>query len=81
MANLERADQCDMHSHAPSPQHSRGYTHDVIDPPILTSKRGIRAVKWSLIGLMATEILQVVIVCYSGSVVLLADTIHNVGDA
>jgi divalent metal cation (Fe/Co/Zn/Cd) transporter len=30
---------------------------------------------------MATDILQVVIVYYSGSVVLLADTIHNVGDA
>jgi len=53
----------------------------VIDPSILTSKRGIWALKWSLIGLMATAILQAVIVYYSGSVALLADTIHNVGDA
>jgi Co/Zn/Cd efflux system component len=81
MANLERAYQCDKQSHPPSPEHSRGHTHDVIDPPILTSKRGVWAVKWSLIRLMATDILQVVIVYYSGSVALLADTIHNVGDA
>jgi cation diffusion facilitator family transporter len=53
----------------------------VIDPSILTSKRGIWALKWSLIGLIATAILQAVIVYYSGSVALLADTIHNVGDA
>jgi len=76
-----------MHPHmsadAPSPshEHSRAHTHGVIDPSILTSKRGIYALKWSLIGLMATAILQVVIVYYSGSVALVADTIHNAGDA
>ena len=71
----------DTHSHPPSHEHSHGHTHGVIDPSILTSKRGIWALKWSLIGLMATAILQAVIVYYSGSVALLADTIHNVGDA
>jgi cation diffusion facilitator family transporter len=47
----------------------------------LTTERGIWAVKWSLIGLSATALFQVVIVLLSGSVALLADTIHNFGDA
>lgn len=82
MVNIERGYQsADTHSHPPSHVHSGGHTHGVIDPSIITSKRGIWAIKWSLIGLMATAILQVVIVYYSGSVALLADTIHNVGDA
>ncbi|MHB1056225.1 MAG: cation diffusion facilitator family transporter, partial [Thermoleophilia bacterium] len=39
------------------------------------------AVKWSLVGLLATALIQVIVVVYSGSVALLADTIHNFGDA
>src|SRR6266536_1826939 len=58
-----------------------GHTHGPIDPTILTTSRGIWAVKWSFIGLMATTLIQVVIVYYSRSVALLADTIHNLGDA
>ena len=60
---------------------SHGHTHGPIDPTILTTSRGIWAVKWSFIGLMATTLIQVVIVYYSRSVALLADTIHNLGDA
>jgi cation diffusion facilitator family transporter len=48
---------------------------------MLTTQRGIWAIKWSLVGLGATALIQVVIVWLSGSVALLADTIHNVGDA
>jgi len=82
MVNLKRPHRsADTHSHPPPREHLHGHTHGVIDPSILTSKRGIWALKWSLIGLMATAILQAVIVYYSGSVALLADTIHNVGDA
>ena len=44
------------------------------------SERGIRAVKISLIGLFITAFLQVIIVAFSGSVALLADTIHNFSD-
>jgi cation diffusion facilitator family transporter len=47
----------------------------------LTTERGIWAIKWSFVGLLLTAILQVVVVLYSGSVALLADTIHNFGDA
>jgi len=82
MVNLKRAHQsADRSSIRLHVSISHGHTRGVIDPSILTSKRGIWALKWSLIGLMATAILQIVIVYYSGSVALLADTIHNVGDA
>ena len=37
--------------------------------------------KWSLIGLAVTAAFQVVVVFFSGSVALLADTIHNIADA
>src|SRR3990170_5602875 len=58
-----------------------GHTHGTIDPAILTTQRGIWAVKWSFLGLLATALFQIVIVYLSGSVALLADTIHNFGDA
>lgn len=37
--------------------------------------------KWSFIGLMATALLQIFVVAVSGSVALVADTIHNFADA
>jgi cation diffusion facilitator family transporter len=48
---------------------------------VLATERGIRAVMISLGGLLATALFQVVIVFISGSVALLADTIHNFSDA
>ena len=58
-----------------------GHTHGVIDPSIASTERGIWAVKWSFVILAATAALQLGVVYVSGSVALLADTIHNVGDA
>jgi cation diffusion facilitator family transporter len=66
------------HSHV---SHGHGHTHGAVDPTILTTERGIWAIKWSFVGLFATAIFQIVIVFLSGSVALLADTIHNFGDA
>lgn len=57
------------------------HTHGAIDPSVFTTQRGIWAIKWSFFGLLATALFQVVIVLLSGSVALLADTIHNFGDA
>jgi cation diffusion facilitator family transporter len=54
---------------------------DSIDSALVASGIGIRAVKISLAGLMATALLQVVLVVVTGSVALLADTIHNFSDA
>ncbi len=49
------------------------------DPSITTSDRGLW--EWSFVGLAATAMLQLFVVFISGSVALLADTIHNFGDA
>ena len=75
------------HAHTDSESHDHGHhgrhahTHGAIDPALLATQRGIWAVKWSLVGLAATAAFQVVIVLLTGSVALLADTIHNIGDA
>ncbi len=70
----------DHHGHS----HDRGehgHTHGVVDPSIVTTERGIWAIKWSFLGLMVTALLQVGVVMISNSVALLSDTIHNFGDA
>jgi cation diffusion facilitator family transporter len=54
---------------------------DSIDGALESSAAGIRAVKISLLALGATSVAQLVIVLVSGSVALLADTIHNFSDA
>jgi cation diffusion facilitator family transporter len=54
---------------------------DSIDGALESSAAGIRAVKISLIALGATSLAQLVIMLMSGSVALLADTIHNFSDA
>lgn len=57
------------------------HSHGSIDPSIVSTNKGIWAVKWSFIILMITFLIQAIIVMYTGSVALLADTIHNLGDA
>ena len=61
--------------------HDHGHSHGLIDPSIVRSHAGIRAVAWSLLVLGATAAVQVAIYALSGSVALLADLIHNFGDA
>lgn len=67
------------HSHEDHTAHS--HSHGVIEPALAANERGIWALKWSFAGLSITALFQVVVVYYSGSVALLADTIHNFGDA
>jgi cation diffusion facilitator family transporter len=75
------------HSHEADPWwsqifHLHGHDHDLADDPGLEgSERGIWALKVSLLSLLATALFQVLIVVISGSVALLADTIHNFADA
>ncbi|MBI4619633.1 MAG: cation transporter [Desulfobacterales bacterium] len=57
------------------------HTHGVVDPLLLTTQRGIWAIKLSFLVLLGTALFQTVIFLLSGSVALLADTIHNLGDA
>jgi cation diffusion facilitator family transporter len=64
------------HGHA-----EHGHSHGLADRSILRSREGIKAVLLSLGVLGLTAILQAAIFLLSGSVALLADLIHNVGDA
>ena len=66
------------HSHSGG---DHGHTHGVVDATIVTTSRGIWAIKWSFVVLAITALMQLVVVIASGSVALLADTIHNVADA
>jgi len=75
--DLQQSNQPHGHSH----QHNTpGHINGAIDPAIFTTQRGIWAIKLSFLGLAATALFQIVIVFLSGSVALLADTIHNIGD-
>jgi cation diffusion facilitator family transporter len=58
-----------------------GHTHGLVDPSIKRSREGLRAVGLSLLVLGLTAAVQLAIYIASGSVALLADLIHNFGDA
>lgn len=58
-----------------------GHSHGLVDRSITRSRAGLRAVGWSLLVLGVTAVGQVLIYVLSGSVALLADLIHNFGDA
>ena len=58
-----------------------GHSHGVVDPSIVSHERGLWAVQWSFVGLFVTALFQAAVVFFSNSVALLADTIHNFGDA
>ncbi len=60
------------------------HSHDAadnVDSALESSTIGIRAVKISLVALGITAVAQAVVVVFSGSVALAADTIHNFSDA
>jgi cation diffusion facilitator family transporter len=61
--------------------HDHGHSHGLVDRSIVRSRDGVRTVSISLVVLLATALLQVAVYALSGSVALLADLIHNFGDA
>ena len=61
--------------------HSHSHAEVNIDSALEGSERGIWALKVSLLGLGLTAVFQLIIAVVSGSVGLLADTIHNFADA
>ena len=61
--------------------HDHGHSHGLVDRSIVRSRAGLRAVAISLGVLGITAVLQAIIFAASGSVALLADLIHNAGDA
>jgi cation diffusion facilitator family transporter len=58
-----------------------GHSHGLIDRSITRSRDGLRAVAISLAVLLVTALAQAAIFAATGSVALLADLIHNFGDA
>ena len=62
-------------------RHGHGHSHGLVDPSITRSRAGVRAVAIALAILAATTVAQGVVFVASSSVALLADLIHNGGDA
>jgi cation diffusion facilitator family transporter len=95
MTESEHHDHGDGHEHDHGHEHPKGrlrglvasvvgHSHDPsdsIDDALTGDARGIQALKISLVILGATAAAQLVVVFISGSVALLADTIHNFSDA
>ncbi len=61
--------------------HGHGHSHGLIDESIKRSREGVRAVAISLGVLGTAALAQTLVFVLSGSVALLADLIHNFGDA
>jgi cation diffusion facilitator family transporter len=72
-----------FHSHADDHHHhgAHGHSHGLVDASIKRSREGVRAVSLSLAVLAVAAGAQLAIFIASGSVALLADLIHNFGDA
>lgn len=69
----------DGHDHTHGTEH--GHSHGLVHDSIKRSRQGIRAVSLSLAVLGLTAIAQTLVFIASGSIALLADLIHNFGDA
>jgi cation diffusion facilitator family transporter len=66
-----------QHAH----HHDHGHSHGLVDPSIKRSREGVRTVLLSLVVLGLAAAAQAALFALTGSVALLADLIHNVGDA
>src|SRR5690349_9398612 len=70
-----------VHSHTHSHSHSHSHSHGLVDDSIKRSREGLRAVLLSFAVLGLTALAQGAIFAAAGSIALLADLIHNAGDA
>jgi cation diffusion facilitator family transporter len=62
-------------------EHAHGHSHGLLHPSIKRSRAGVRAVLLALAVLGATTAAQALVFVATGSIALLADLIHNGGDA
>jgi divalent metal cation (Fe/Co/Zn/Cd) transporter len=69
------------HAHGHEQGGEHGHSHGLVDRSILRSREGIKAVAWSLGILGVAALAQLAIFFLTSSVALLADLIHNFGDA
>ena len=70
-----------QHLHNDHGEHPHGHSHGLVDESIKRSREGVRAVTIALAILGATAAVQALVFPLSGSLALLADLIHNGGDA
>ena len=69
------------HDHGHHDHHGHRHSHGLVDRSITRSRDGLRTVAVSLAVLLVTALVQTGIFLTTGSVALLADLIHNFGDA
>ena len=73
------------HTHDTVPAHGHdhagGHSHGLVARSIVSSRAGLRAVSWSLLVLLITALVQLAVFVLTDSIALLADLIHNFGDA
>lgn len=69
------------HGHAHDDGQGHGHSHGLVDRSITSSRDGLRVVATSLAVLLVTAIAQLAVFVSTGSIALLADLIHNAGDA
>lgn len=69
------------HEHGRRDDHGHGHSHGLIDASIKRSREGIEAVSLSLAVLGLAALAQALLFLLTGSIALLADLIHNFGDA
>jgi cation diffusion facilitator family transporter len=81
MHELRVDDSLHGHDHEHAGAGGHGHSHGLVDRSITSSRDGLRVVGVSLAVLLATALAQLVVFIGTGSVALLADLIHNAGDA
>ena len=83
LVRRSRPVEADEHQHDHEQHHhgEHGHSHGLVDRSIVRSRAGVKAVSLSLAILGLAAGAQAAIFVLSGSVALLADLIHNVGDA
>ena len=69
------------HVHDHGHLHGHGHSHGLVDDSVKRSREGLRAVGLSLLVLGVTAVAQLLVFILSDSVALLADLVHNAGDA
>jgi cation diffusion facilitator family transporter len=81
MSSKHSHDHNHSHPHEHSHDEKHGHMHGLVDPTIVRSKAGVKAVSISFAVLFIASLLQLLAYQQSGSVALLTDLIHNAGDA
>ena len=76
----DRAGHGNEHGHSHG-EGGHGHTHGLVDRSIIRSREGVKAVALSLLVLGLASVAQLLIFLLTNSVALLADLIHNFGDA